>query len=101
GMPRAAGPGGRSQREQPSGDAGPGIPRALPGTRLAALTLLAALACLPDVDFLWGRHNMETHSLGFAAIMGVAVYAWCQSARLAVAGALAVATHVVFDWLGS
>src|SRR5262245_5866153 len=21
-------------------------------------------ACLPDIDFFWGRHNMETHSLG-------------------------------------
>src|SRR5687767_11190843 len=27
------------------------------------LTWCAVAACLPDIDFLWGRHSMETHSL--------------------------------------
>lgn len=58
-------------------------------------------ACLPDVDFAWGRHNMETHSLGFALMLGFATLAWKRDWRLALACALAVSTHVLFDWLGS
>jgi membrane-bound metal-dependent hydrolase YbcI (DUF457 family) len=61
----------------------------------------AVAACLPDLDFLWGRHNMETHSIGFALLVGVAVYAWQRWTRVAIACALAVASHVLFDWLGS
>jgi membrane-bound metal-dependent hydrolase YbcI (DUF457 family) len=58
-------------------------------------------ACVPDLDFAWGRHNMETHSVGLAVIVGAVVYVWQRSARLAIACALAVGTHVLFDWLGS
>jgi membrane-bound metal-dependent hydrolase YbcI (DUF457 family) len=65
------------------------------------LALCAIAACVPDLDFLWGRHNMETHSVGFALLVGVAVFAWTRSARLACASALAVISHVLFDWLGS
>ena len=61
----------------------------------------ALAACLPDLDFFWGRHNMETHSLGFAALVGLAVFVWRRDRRLAVACFLAVCTHVLFDWLGS
>lgn len=72
---------------------------------LAALTDLRVLcvlaACLPDIDFGWGRHNMETHSIGFALLLGAAALAWQRSARVAIACALAVGTHVLFDWLGS
>jgi membrane-bound metal-dependent hydrolase YbcI (DUF457 family) len=60
-----------------------------------------AAACLPDIDFAWGRHNMETHSLGFSVMAGIAVYGWRRSTRLALAAALAAGTHVLFDWLGS
>jgi membrane-bound metal-dependent hydrolase YbcI (DUF457 family) len=68
----------------------------------SSIPLMSALAaCLPDVDFLWGRHNMETHSIAFAAILGLAVYVWQRSPRVALACALAVASHVLFDWLGS
>jgi membrane-bound metal-dependent hydrolase YbcI (DUF457 family) len=56
---------------------------------------------VPDLDFLWGRHNMETHSIGFALLVGMAVYAWQRSNRVAIACTLAVASHVLFDWLGS
>jgi inner membrane protein len=65
------------------------------------LTWCAVAACLPDIDFAWGRHNMETHSVGFALIVGAGVYAWKRSTRLALACALAVCTHALFDWLGS
>jgi membrane-bound metal-dependent hydrolase YbcI (DUF457 family) len=70
-------------------------------TRGTELVMCALAACLPDLDFLWGRHNMETHSVGFAVLIGVAVLAWSRSARLGVACALAVMSHVLFDWLGS
>jgi hypothetical protein len=62
-----------------------------------------AAAVLPDVDFLWGRHNMETHSLGAAVLAGLVVLAWTRGrgVRLAVLVAAAWASHVLFDWLGS
>jgi membrane-bound metal-dependent hydrolase YbcI (DUF457 family) len=44
---------------------------------------------------------METHSIGFALVAGLAALAWSRSARLAAACALAIGTHVLFDWLGS
>jgi membrane-bound metal-dependent hydrolase YbcI (DUF457 family) len=75
------------------------------GTRgtLGILGTLALAAVLPDLDFLWGRHNMETHSLGAAALAGLAVLAYTRgkNPRLALAVALAWSTHVLFDWLGS
>ena len=55
----------------------------------------------PDLDFAWGRHNMETHSLTAAILAGLAVFAWKRNARLAVAVTLAWVSHVLFDWLGS
>jgi membrane-bound metal-dependent hydrolase YbcI (DUF457 family) len=67
------------------------------------LILPAVAATLPDLDFLWGRHSMETHSLGAAALAGLAVLAWTRGRepRLALLVALAWASHVLFDWLGS
>lgn len=44
---------------------------------------------------------METHSVGFALLLGAAVLAWKRSPRTALAVTVAAATHVVFDWLGS
>jgi membrane-bound metal-dependent hydrolase YbcI (DUF457 family) len=69
--------------------------------RVPLLIACVVTACLPDIDFLWGRHNMETHSIGFAVLVGAALWAWRRAPRLAVACALAVGTHVLFDWLGS
>jgi membrane-bound metal-dependent hydrolase YbcI (DUF457 family) len=65
------------------------------------LTCAAVAACLPDLDFLWGRHNMETHSVGFAVLIALAVFAWRRDARLALVCFLAVESHVLLDWLGS
>ena len=64
-------------------------------------TVCALAACVPDIDFFWGRHNMETHSVGFAVLVGLAVYIWRRDVRLSVAVTLAVGSHVLFDWLGS
>ena len=66
-----------------------------------AFTLVALAAVLPDIDFAWGGHNRETHSLGAAVLAGLVVFAWKRDRRLAVAVALAWSTHVLFDWLGS
>jgi LexA-binding, inner membrane-associated putative hydrolase len=74
-------------------------PRRNPLTRRAAVYAVAA--CLPDIDFLWGRHNMETHSLGFACAVGLLVLVWKRDVFLAIGATLAVCTHVLFDWLGS
>src|SRR5687767_5967968 len=65
------------------------------------VAVCAIAACLPDLDFGWGRHNMETHSIGFGVLVGLAVLMWRRSSRVATACALAVGTHVLFDWLGS
>jgi membrane-bound metal-dependent hydrolase YbcI (DUF457 family) len=65
------------------------------------MTLCVVAACLPDIDFGWGRHNMETHSLGFAVLLGVLALAWTRSPRVALVCVVAAGTHVLFDWLGS
>jgi hypothetical protein len=67
----------------------------------SSVLLCAVAGAAPDVDFLWGRHNMETHSLGAALIAGLAVFAWKRNARLAIAVTVAWVSHVLFDWLGS
>ena len=63
------------------------------------IPVIAAMA--PDLDFLWGRHGMETHSLGAAILAGLVVFAWRRNGRLAIVTTLAVLSHVLFDWLGS
>lgn len=67
------------------------------------LILPVVMAVAPDLDFLWGRHNMETHSLGAAVLAGVLVWAVTRGRdpRLALACTVAWASHVLFDWLGS
>lgn len=69
----------------------------------SAVLVCAIAGAAPDLDFLWGRHNMETHSLGAAVFAGLAVLAWTRgkNPRLALAVTLAWSTHVLFDWLGS
>lgn len=77
----------------------PGSPR----PSLSALLLVIGAAVAPDLDFLWGRHNMETHSLGAAVLAGLVVLAWTRGRawRLALAVSAAWTSHVLFDWLGS
>ena len=67
----------------------------------SALILCAVAGVAPDIDFVWGGHNRETHSLGAAVIAGLVVWAWKRSPRLALAVTLSWASHVLFDWLGS
>ncbi|HWI16396.1 MAG TPA: metal-dependent hydrolase [Vicinamibacterales bacterium] len=67
----------------------------------SALLLCAIAGILPDIDFAWGGHNRQTHSIGAAVLAGLVVFAWKRSPRLAIAVSLAWSTHVLFDWLGS
>ena len=67
----------------------------------SAVVLCAIASVLPDIDFLWGGHNRQTHSLGAALIAGLVVLAWKRNPRLALAVTVAWSTHVLFDWLGS
>ena len=68
---------------------------------LGTLATVVFAAVAPDIDFAWGGHNRETHSLGAAVIAGLVVFAWKRDVRLAIAVALSWTTHVLFDWLGS
>jgi membrane-bound metal-dependent hydrolase YbcI (DUF457 family) len=70
-------------------------------THQTYLTLCVLAACAPDLDFLWGRHNRETHSIVVAVFVGVAVWLATRRPRLALGCALAWTSHVLFDWLGS
>ena len=67
------------------------------------MLLASAAAVAPDLDFLWGRHNMETHSLGAAGLAALVVLLWTRGrgVRMAVIVGLAWLSHVLFDWLGS
>lgn len=67
----------------------------------SALLICAVAGVAPDLDFAWGRHNMETHSLGAALFAGLAMLAWKRNPRLAIAVTLTWSSHVLFDWLGS
>lgn len=67
----------------------------------SALVLCAVAGVAPDIDFLWGGHNRQTHSLGAAVIAGLVVLAWKRNGRLASAVTLSWGSHILFDWLGS
>jgi hypothetical protein len=68
---------------------------------LRHLGLCAAVACAPDADFAWGRHAMETHSIGAALAAAAAALALTRRPGLAAACGIAWLSHVLFDWLGS
>jgi hypothetical protein len=88
---------------RPSDERPLGAPR--PTLRSVLLTrhvvVAAVAACAPDLDFLWGRHSMETHSVGAAVLATLAAWAIWRDRRLALAVGLAWLSHVLFDWLGS
>jgi hypothetical protein len=80
------------------------------GAGIAAAAVAAGVA--PDLDLLFGRHSAETHSVG--AAIGAGLLVWAIAAHLAgpaarsfgardlaLVVALAWASHVLLDWLGS
>jgi membrane-bound metal-dependent hydrolase YbcI (DUF457 family) len=67
--------------------------------RPAGLALLFAVAaCASDLDLLFGAHNGPTHSIGAAALAGLAALVWTGRPRLALAVAVAWGSHVLLDW---
>jgi membrane-bound metal-dependent hydrolase YbcI (DUF457 family) len=76
--------------------------------RVRELVLFGALGVAPDLDLLLGMHSGPTHGIGVAAL--AASLAWLpvelvhtasDKRRLAVACALAYASHILLDWLGT
>jgi membrane-bound metal-dependent hydrolase YbcI (DUF457 family) len=72
------------------------------------LVLFGALGVAPDLDLLVGMHSGPTHGVGVAVL--AASVAWLpldlvstssERRRLAVACALAYASHILLDWLGT
>jgi inner membrane protein len=72
-----------------------------------AIAVAAAAGMAPDLDLLYGRHSAETHSIGAAAIAGLAVWAYLRWRGVARAGAMgamaaiAAVSHPMLDWLGA
>jgi LexA-binding, inner membrane-associated putative hydrolase len=64
------------------------------------ILLFAGLACLPDVDFLFGTHATYTHSVGAIAIVAALLALSLRPWTLVVAGTLVYASHPFLDWLG-
>jgi hypothetical protein len=79
----------------------PRHPRAAAPWLTPLVVACAAAAMAPDLDFLWHRHSMETHSVGAALIAGAVAGAATRQWRWTLAITLAWATHPLFDWLGS
>ena len=62
----------------------------------------AAVALAPDLDLLVGTHSTYTHSVGAVALAYVAARVVARQPPVAaLALALAWATHLLLDWLGS
>jgi len=81
-----------------------GIPTARP-TLIKQVAILVAVGAAPDLDLLFGRHSMETHSVGAAAIIA-SIAAWQRwpvaSSRTTIWIAVAMAwlSHPFLDALG-
>jgi len=69
--------------------------------------LFALIALVPDLDLLFGAHSGPTHGLGAALLAGLAVWVVARlrgvrgARALAIACALAYASHTLLDWLGT
>jgi membrane-bound metal-dependent hydrolase YbcI (DUF457 family) len=86
------------------------VQRSMTGGRLRGreVLLFGALGMAPDLDLLVGMHSGPTHGIGVAVL--AASLAWLpldlvrtspERRRLAVASALAYASHILLDWLGT
>lgn len=63
----------------------------------------ALLGALADIDFLFGNHSGQTHSVGAMAIVFLVAALWGGrlDVRRGLACSLAYGSHVLFDWLGN
>ena len=80
-----------------------------PGARsplIAQVVILAGIGIAPDLDLLWGRHSMETHSVGAAAVVA-SIAAWqrwpvaASRTTIWLAVAMAWMSHPILDAMGS
>lgn len=71
---------------------------------------LAVLGMLPDIDLLFGTHSTYTHSAGAVAAIGAAAVLGRRlipspgvrpTVPSPLAAAVAYASHLLFDWLGT
>jgi len=90
---------------RPPSAANPRSARATASPFTALVLACAALALAPDLDILLATHRTFTHSLGAVAAAAVAggAIARALGARGLATGltcGLAVASHIVLDWLG-
>lgn len=67
----------------------------------ADVRLFAWLGMAADLDFFVGRHSRETHSVGAMVLVGIGLAIVTRRPRLVTSGALAYASHILLDWLGS
>lgn len=75
--------------------------RQVPATTRQVLALVfAAAAMAPDLDLLVGTHRGPSHSIGAAALAGVAALALTRQPRFALAIAAAWVTHPLLDCMG-
>jgi membrane-bound metal-dependent hydrolase YbcI (DUF457 family) len=77
-----------------------------PRARMFQVAAFAALGAAPDLDLIVGRHRLESHSLGAAAIIGVAaaLMRWPLAGtrvRIFLAVAAAWFSHALLDYLGA
>ena len=86
------------------------VQRTMAGGRLSGreVMLFGALGVAPDLDLLFGIHSGPTHGIGAAVL--AASLAWlplrlprtsADRRRVALACALAYASHILLDWLGT
>ena len=67
---------------------------------------LVAVGIAPDLDLLWGRHSMETHSIG-AAVAVASIAAWqrwpvaASRTTIWITVAMAWMSHPILDAMGS
>jgi membrane-bound metal-dependent hydrolase YbcI (DUF457 family) len=68
---------------------------------VASALIVSAVAAAPDLDLLVNDHRGPAHSIGAALVAGAAAWLWTRRPRWGVAVALAWASHVLLDWLGT
>ena len=77
------------------------------GAMLRRAAVYAGIAASPDLDLLVGAHSGPTHGIGAALIAGAVAWLFLRSrglpdaGRLALAIAVACASHTLLDWLGT